>query len=117
MLALTTTLSLAGLVATIYANNSPLQQSYVHELNLPARRQWGAEDPGVSGFCGSASLQTAALKFGNWYSQEMIRRTSGGVGSSNQLLLGDPNCASCAMKHAARALLLDTESWGYDREL
>ena len=43
-------------------------------LDLPARKMWGWSPPGghapasASGYCGSMSLQTAAIYYGSWLS-------------------------------------------------
>lgn len=42
-------------------------------MNLPGRQQWGNRD----GYCGSMSIQSAALYYGNWISQDMVRHSVG----------------------------------------
>ena len=117
MLALFATLSVAAVVVAL-GSGAPFQQSFIHELDIPARVMLGTEDSsGDSSFSGSASLQSAALYFGNWFSQQLIRGTSGGVGTDNELLLGDTVCKSCSLTRAAQTLLLDTDSWDDTREV
>ena len=55
-------------------------------LDLPPRYMWGW-GPKTSGYCGSASIQTMGLFFGNYWSQDQIRGTSGGTSSFYMLLL------------------------------
>ena len=53
-------------------------------LDLPPRHMWGWSPPGgrapatASGYCGSMSLQTVGLYYGNWLSQDAVRGMSGG---------------------------------------
>ena len=50
-------------------------------LDIPPRYMWGWSPPGpptASGYCGSASVQSTALYFGNWITQMAVRDTSGG---------------------------------------
>ena len=45
-------------------------------LPIPPRLMWGWGHA-VSGYCGSASLQTAALYWGNWLTQDTVRGQTG----------------------------------------
>lgn len=87
-------------------------------LDLPPRYMWGW-GPGLSGFCGSMSLQTAALFFGNYLSQERIRGSTGGVNSEHQILLDADTRYSCGERctalRAARHFHLDAEEWRGER--
>jgi hypothetical protein len=51
-------------------------------LDIPSRYMWGwgMKPPGISlaGYCGSTSLQSAALYYGNWISSEIWRDAAGG---------------------------------------
>lgn len=49
------------------------------QLNIPPREQW----PNDGGYCGETSLQSIALHFGAWISQEIVRKAAGG-----EMLLG-----------------------------
>jgi len=49
------------------------------QLNIPPREQW----PNNGGYCGETSLQSIALHYGAWISQDVVRNVAGG-----ELLLG-----------------------------
>jgi len=58
-----------------------LPSSFIHAiviLDIPPREQWCWSDqcPGV-GYCGETGLQSAALHFGSWVSQEIVRNSDG----------------------------------------
>jgi len=56
-------------------------------LEIPPRKMWGWGN-GNSGYCGSSSIQSAAIFFGNWISQDKVRGVFGppkGVGSREVL--------------------------------
>lgn len=55
-------------------------------LDLPPRYMWGW-GPGLSGYCGSVSLQTAAIYHGNWLTEDAIRGTSGAHDARHELLI------------------------------
>ena len=42
------------------------------KLDLPPRYMWGW-GPGCSGYCGSCTIQTAGLYYGNWICQQLVR--------------------------------------------
>ena len=63
----------------------------------------------MSGYCGSASLQTVALYYGNWLSQDAVRGTTGGHDGRHELLLGDGGC--CASAAIAAQLRLNVTQW------
>jgi hypothetical protein len=52
------------------------------KLELPPRYMWGW-GPGCSGYCGSCTIQTAGLYYGNWICQQLVRSS---VGDSEILL-------------------------------
>eukprot|EP00755_Sulcionema_specki_P025032 Sspe_Gene.82394::Locus_54004_Transcript_1_2_Confidence_0.667_Length_1574::g.82394::m.82394 len=59
---------------------TPPPAKYKNELPLSPRKQWG--DSG--GYCGSLSVQSGALYFGAWISQEQVRKaTDHGEGHGN----------------------------------
>jgi hypothetical protein len=67
-------------------------------LTVLFRRGWG---PGLKGYCGATSIQTAGLYYGNYYSQEQVRYAAG-----NQEVLIDVNADA-----AASILQLTFEKW------
>ena len=67
---------------------------------------WGR---GTSGYCGSASLQTVALYYGNWLDQDAVRGATGGHDGAHQLLLTDGGC--CSSVDVARQLHLNVSVW------
>ena len=99
-----------GLSTSTPAGSSPLQplQASFQErpykstviLDLPARFMWGW-GPKVSGFCGSASIQTTALYYGNWISEGLVRASVG-----NKEILPGFN-----MEKAMSILKMTYESW------
>ncbi|CAE8604172.1 unnamed protein product [Polarella glacialis] len=72
---------------------------------------WG---PGVSGYCGSMSIQTAGIYYGNWLSQDAVRGTSGGQDAAHEILLDLEGC--CTAIHACRALQMNCTSWSSETE-
>ena len=69
------------------ASGAPSRGAHVGtllSLNVPPRRMWGW-GPGLSGFCGEMSIQSAGLYYGNYISEQRAR-DAGGTGS--QLLIG-----------------------------
>jgi hypothetical protein len=71
-------------------------------LDMPARFMWGW-GPKVSGFCGSASIQTTALYYGNWISEGLVRASVG----NKEILPGDN------MDRAMSTLKMTYESWPF----
>ena len=66
-----------------------LLSTFIHGtviLDIPPREQWCWSDqcPGV-GYCGETGLQSAALHFGSWVSQEIVRNSDGPCSSSQKL--------------------------------
>lgn len=69
-------------------------------LPIPGRKQWDNRH----GYCGSCSIQQSALFFGNWVSQDVVRKSIG-----DQELLPGINEAK-----AARALMFSADDWNGD---
>merc|ERR1712113_973931 len=75
---------------------------------------WGWSPPASAvGYCGSMSLQTIGLYFGNWIMQDAARGTNGGHGPQNELLLGGRDSSE---SHALKVLHFNLTSWGDWRE-
>ena len=87
------------------------------QLELPARYMWGWGRGDLSGgFCGSVTIQTAGLYYGNWLTEYAVRGTSGGYDFQHQLLIGYPkdlDIASTSMMSACEALKLNCSMWDY----
>lgn len=79
-------------------------------LDVPPRRMWGW-GPGLSGFCGSASIQTVGIYYGNWLSQNAVRALTGSTDAAHQVMLGSGGC--CAAVHILRKLRLNVTQWPY----
>jgi hypothetical protein len=47
-------------------------------LDVPARYMWGWA-PGKRGYCGETSFQSHGIYYGNWISQEIVRRNADGT--------------------------------------
>lgn len=67
---------------------------------------WGR---GTSGYCGSASLQTVGLFYGNWLDQDHVRGVTGGHDGAHELMLADGGC--CSSVQVARQLHLNVSAW------
>ena len=91
-------------------------------LDIPPRYMWGWSPPGpptASGYCGSASVQSTALYFGNWITQMAVRDTSGGHDAAHSILLGrdeDLPTPGTSVTHACAELKLDCSAWDYDAQ-
>lgn len=70
-----------------------------HLLNLPAREQWENDH----GYCGETSIQTDALYFGTYISQDLARKIAGG-----ELIVSEND------DELLNALKLDFDEWNYD---
>ncbi|QHI72348.1 C39 family peptidase [Aminipila terrae] len=88
---------LTGTVFAAANTNEP--QSHV--LNLPAREQWANNH----GYCGETSIQTDALYYGTYISQEMARKIAG-----SELLVSEND------DELLNALKLDFDEWNYDQK-
>lgn len=84
-----------GAVFTIANINKP--QS--HLLNLPPREQWANNH----GYCGETSIQTDALYYGTYISQELARKIAG-----SELIVSEND------DELLNALKLNFEEWNYD---
>eukprot|EP00929_Paragymnodinium_shiwhaense_P004575 TRINITY_DN105634_c0_g1_i1.p1 TRINITY_DN105634_c0_g1~~TRINITY_DN105634_c0_g1_i1.p1 ORF type:complete len:340 (-),score=45.60 TRINITY_DN105634_c0_g1_i1:46-1065(-) len=84
-------------------------------LDLPPRYMWGWSPPAWAvGYCGSMSLQTVALYYGNWITQDAARGTNGGTGPQNSLLLGghhEKDTYPSSESHALKVLKFRYTSW------
>ena len=85
---------ITGLLATLAIGVQALL------LDVQPRLMWGWQ-PDAHGYCGSASLQSAGLFYGNYFSQEQVRYAGG-----NKEILIDVN-----LHTAADALALTYEQW------
>ena len=87
------------------------------QLELPARYMWGWGPGDLSGgFCGSVTIQTAGLYYGNWLTEYAVRGTSGGYDFQHQLLIAyskDLDIPSTSMMSACDALKLNCSMWDY----
>ena len=88
-------------------------------LDMPPRLMWGWE-PKVSGYCGSVSVQTAGLYYGNYLSEGKVRGSaSGGVNAAHQLLIGyekDIAVRGASVHDACQALGMNCSMWDYNKE-
>ena len=112
-----TVLVLALVLAETAANNAA-NQATPTMLDQPPRYMWGW-GPGLSGYCGSASLQTAAIYHGNWLTEDAIRGTSGSHDGRHELLIvypKDEGVPGTALSSACKALKLRCTMWSYDQE-
>merc|ERR1719319_807518 len=84
-------------------------------LDLPARYMWGW-GPGTSGFCGSMSIQTSALYYGNWITQAAVRGVTGGTDASHEILLygQDETGECCGALKACHLLGLNATAFDTD---
>lgn len=92
----------------------PLQEP--HEkvmLDLPPRYMWGWSPPEwASGYCGSMSLQTIGLYFGNWITEDAARGSNGGHDAKHALLIGMGESEN----HALKVFRFNFTSWDDGRE-
>eukprot|EP00933_Yihiella_yeosuensis_P021251 TRINITY_DN16864_c0_g1_i1.p1 TRINITY_DN16864_c0_g1~~TRINITY_DN16864_c0_g1_i1.p1 ORF type:complete len:377 (+),score=55.12 TRINITY_DN16864_c0_g1_i1:10-1140(+) len=95
------------------ADDVPPAAGQAHLLDVPPRFMWGW-GPGVSGYCGSSSIQTVALYFGNWLTQDAVRGSTGRHDASHEIMLGDSKCCSGAV--AARHFHLRVSQWKHHGE-
>jgi len=78
---------------------------------MPPRLMWGWGRR-VSGYCGSASIQSVALYYGSWLTQDAVRGETGGHDGAHQLLLGaEGGC--CDSVAVARRLRLNVTAWDH----
>jgi len=79
-------------------------------LDLPPRYMWGW-GVGLSGYCGSASVQSIGIFYGNWLSQDAVRGSTGSTQASNELSLGAGGC--CATVDVLRRLGMNATQWPF----
>ena len=79
-------------------------------LDIPPRYMWGW-GPKVSGFCGSATVQTTAIYYGNWLSQDLVRGMTGGHDGLHELMLGRGGC--CSTVDIMQKFSLAVEQWPF----
>ena len=79
-------------------------------LDVPPRFMWGW-GPGVSGYCGSMSIQTMGIYYGSYISQDHVRGMSGGHDGTHEILLGRGGC--CAAIDIMPRLGLSVVQWKY----
>ena len=79
-------------------------------LAIPPRFMWGW-GPGVSGYCGSMTIQSIALYYGSYLSQDRVRGTTGGHDGKHEIMLGHGGC--CAAIDAMAKLQLNASQWPY----
>lgn len=93
---------------------TPVVESARVLLDIPPRFMWGW-GPGVSGYCGSCSLQTAGIYYGNWLTQDRVRGTTGAHDGAHEILLGNSTC--CSAVAAALDLKLNVSQWDFGTAL
>ena len=79
-------------------------------LQTHPRLMWGWGQ-GLSGFCGSASLQTVAAFHGNFVSQGKVRGLTGGEDAAHEVVLGESEC--CSAVSMAKKLKLNVSQWDH----
>lgn len=81
---------------------------------------WGWTPPApdtASGYCGSVSIQSTALYYGNWFTSDAIRGTSGGHDGDHMLLISeesDLDNPNTSVTHACGSLKLNCSNWNYN---
>jgi hypothetical protein len=86
-----------------------------HLLEIPPRFMWGWA-PGVSGYCGSVSMQTAGIWYGNWFTEDYVRGTSGGHDGAHQMYISYPEdlaIPDTALIAACPKLKMNCTMWNY----
>jgi hypothetical protein len=82
-------------------------------LDVPPRYMWGW-GPGVSGYCGSMTIQTTLLYFGSYASQDRVRGQTGGRSGAHEIVLGRSGC--CSAIDIMPQLGLNVTQWPYRTE-
>jgi hypothetical protein len=77
-------------------------------LDVPPRLMWGW-GPHLSGYCGSMTIQTLGIYYGNYFSQDAVRRATGSTAGSHQIMLGNGGC--CAAVDVMRSFRLNVSQW------
>jgi hypothetical protein len=84
-------------------------------LDIPPRFMWGWA-PGVSGYCGSVSMQSAGIYYGNWFTEDYVRGTSGGHDGAHQMYITYPQdlaIPDTALISACPKLRMNCTQWDY----
>lgn len=79
-------------------------------LDVPPRFMWGW-GPGVSGYCGSMTIQTMALYYGSYLSQDSVRGATGGHDGTHEIELGRGGC--CAAVDIMPKFSLNVSQWKF----
>jgi hypothetical protein len=79
-------------------------------LDVPPRFMWGWGH-NVSGYCGSMSIQTVGLYYGNYLSQDKVRGMTGGHDGRHEIMLGSSACCSAA--RVMDLLKLNVSQWPF----
>jgi hypothetical protein len=79
-------------------------------LDVPPRYMWGW-GPGTSGYCGSMTIQSIGIYFGNYVSQDLVRGETGGHDGKHEVLLGRGGC--CSAIDIMPKLRLNATQWKY----
>ena len=79
-------------------------------LDIPPRFMWGW-GPNVSGYCGSMTIQSIAIYYGSYVSQDRVRGLSGGHDGKHEVMLGRGGC--CAAIDMMSKLSLNASQWSY----
>ena len=115
--ALALTVGAQGAVLSGAVSDAAKQLQLDHTLPLPPRFMWGW-GPGLSGYCGSVSLQTSALFYGNWLTEDYIRGTSGGHTGDHQMYVSYPEdlpIPQTALIEACYKVKLNCSMWNYHK--
>ncbi|MFM2375911.1 MAG: hypothetical protein RLZZ165_1008 [Bacteroidota bacterium] len=79
----------------------PSSAQLTRQLDIPPRLQWDND----GGYCGETSIQSFALYYGNYISQDFCRKVAGG-----EVLIGDENG-----EVALDAFSFTMDTWDYNR--
>jgi len=82
-------------------------------LDLPPRYMWGNGEGDQTGYCGSMAIQTMGIYYGNWFSQDKVRGTSGGTDGRHEILLGPTPDDPTSARHACTTLGLNITHWPF----
>ena len=80
-------------------------------LDIPPRYMWGWGH-GVSGYCGSMTIQSTAIYYGSYISQDRIRGATGGHSGAHEIILGRGGC--CAAVDIMPKFRLNVTQWDYE---
>ena len=99
-------------VGRVARNTVPHQQQQ-SMLDIPPRFMWGW-GPGVSGYCGSMTIQTTAIYYGSYISEDRVRGMTGGHGGNHEILLGRGGC--CSAIDIMPQFALNVTQWKFWKE-